>query len=86
MACVAWTGYEQHELTPAPLHSSRQVQYTSNTAASSGLKDHLLATAPKKIVCVDIDPWLGMQASGGISSGQNGMGRALMAVRDELLQ
>ena len=46
----------------------------------------LLETAPKRIVCVDIDPWLGMQASDGISSGQNGMGRALMATRDMLLQ
>ena len=35
-------------------------------------------------VCVDLGPWLGMQAAGGISAGQNGMGRALMAVRDEL--
>lgn len=44
----------------------------------------LLETAPKLIVCVDIDPWLGMQAAGGLSSGQNGMGKALMATRDAL--
>ena len=62
-----------------------RTQYLGDAAATSGLKAHLLETAPKTIVCVDIDPWLGMQASGGLSAGQNGMGRALMAVRDELL-
>ena len=62
------------------------VQYRTEAAAQSGLKAHLLETHPKTIICVDIDPWLGMQASGGISSGQNGMGRALMATRDELLR
>ena len=35
------------------------------------------------VVCVDVDPWLGMQAAGGISSGQNRFGMALMALRDE---
>ena len=50
-----------------------------------GLKQHLVDTHPKLIVCVDIDPWLGMQAAGGISAGQNGMGRALVAMRDELM-
>ena len=51
-----------------------------------GLKAHLLSTSPKTIVCVDIDPWLGMQAAGGISAGQNGMGKALMRTRDALMQ
>jgi len=62
-----------------------RVQYSSEAAAASGLKAALLETAPKTIVCVDIDPWLGMQASGGISAGQNGVGRALMATREALL-
>ena len=61
------------------------VQYRTRAAADSGLRAHLLETTPKTIVCVDIDPWLGMQAAGGISSGQNGMGKALMKTRDELL-
>jgi hypothetical protein len=47
---------------------------------------HLLETAPKTIICVDIDPWLGMQAAGGLSVGQNGMGRALMATRAALME
>jgi len=62
-----------------------EAQYCSEAAETSGLKAHLIETAPKTIICVDIDPWLGMQASGGISSGQNGMGRALMALRAKLL-
>ena len=32
----------------------------------------------------DVDPWLGMQAASGISSGQNVFGKALMAERAEL--
>ena len=62
------------------------VQYRSEAARTSGLVAHLIATSPKTIVCVDIDPWLGMQASGGISAGQNGMGKALMRARDELMR
>ena len=62
-----------------------EVQYRTEAAATSGLRRHLLDTSPKRVVCVDIDPWLGMQAAGGISAGQNGMGRALMATRDALL-
>ena len=61
------------------------VQYRTEAAHTSGLRAHLLATSPKTIVCVDTDPWLGMQASGGISAGQNGMGKALMHTRDQLL-
>jgi predicted NAD-dependent protein-ADP-ribosyltransferase YbiA (DUF1768 family) len=60
-------------------------QYSSDAAVSSGLRMHLLDTAPKTIICVDIDPWLGMQAAGGLSVGQNGMGRALMATRAALM-
>ena len=61
------------------------VQYRTEAAATSGLRAHLLETAPKTLICVDIDPWLGMQASGGISAGQNGLGKALMKTREELL-
>ena len=63
-----------------------EAMYRTEAAATSGLRAALLATAPKTIVCVDIDPWLGMQAAGGISAGQNGMGKALMATRDALLR
>ena len=106
---------------PRPFPTIPCCRYTSEAAAAAGLADHLRATHPKTVVCVDIDPWLGMQvttctacsnvppcvharvhpsrvpgvcvdlgpwlgmqAAGGISAGQNGMGRALMAVRDEL--
>lgn len=62
------------------------LQYRTGAAATSGLRAHLLETSPKTIICVDLDPWLGMQASGGISAGQNGMGKALMRTRDELLR
>ena len=61
------------------------MQYRTDAARSSGLRALLVQTAPKMLVCVDIDPWLGMQAAGGISSGQNGMGKALMRTRDALI-
>lgn len=50
------------------------------------LKKALEDTAPKTIVCVDIDPWKGMTAAGGIATGQNHFGKALEAVRSELLE
>jgi len=46
--------------------------------------ESLLGTGEKTIVCVDVDPWAGMQAPGGIASGQNHVGKALMAIRAEL--
>jgi len=76
---------ETIERRRALLAEAIDAQYRSEAAASSGLKAHLLETSPKRVVCVDIDPWLGMQAAGGISAGQNGMGRALMATREALL-
>ena len=77
---------EPMERRRALLAEAIDAQYRTEGARSSGLTAHLLATAPKLVVCVDIDPWLGMQAAGGISAGQNGMGRALMATREALLQ
>jgi predicted NAD-dependent protein-ADP-ribosyltransferase YbiA (DUF1768 family) len=85
---VAWRAFESEETVErrrALLEEAISAQYRTDVALSSGLREHLLSTHPKTIVCVDIDPWLGMQAAGGISAGQNGMGRALMATREELL-
>ena len=69
----------------AMLAEAIDVQYRTEKAEASGLRAHLLSTSPKTIICVDIDPWLGMQAAGGISAGQNGMGKALMATREALM-
>jgi len=44
----------------------------------------LKATGDKTIVCVDVDPWGCMQAPGGIATGQNHVGKTLMAVREEV--
>ena len=44
----------------------------------------LKETAPKTMVCVDVDPWKGMTAAGGIATGQNYFGKAFEMVRDEL--
>lgn len=68
----------------ALLKRALAAQYATPAAAESGLVAHLLATADQLLVNVDVDPWLGMQAAGGISSGQNVFGKALMALRAEL--
>lgn len=52
-----------------------------DAAFAQAIKD----TGSKMIVCVDIDPWGGMQAPGGIATGQNHVGKTLMTVREELL-
>lgn len=44
----------------------------------------LMATGEKTIVCVDADPWLGMQAPGGVATGANNIGKALEIVRQHL--
>lgn len=44
----------------------------------------LKRTVDKTIVCVDTDAWAGMQAPGGIATGQNHVGKALMTVRGEM--
>ena len=74
---------ETIERRRALLAEAVALQYKSDVAATAGLRQHL-ATHPKKIVCVDIDLWLGM-SGGGHFVRQNGFGRALMAVRDELM-
>eukprot|EP00930_Biecheleria_cincta_P102327 TRINITY_DN94029_c0_g1_i1.p1 TRINITY_DN94029_c0_g1~~TRINITY_DN94029_c0_g1_i1.p1 ORF type:complete len:382 (+),score=73.60 TRINITY_DN94029_c0_g1_i1:176-1321(+) len=48
------------------------------------LKAELLATGHKLIVNIDTDKWAGMSAAGGIPTGQNNVGKALMKIRDEL--
>ncbi|CAE8682546.1 unnamed protein product [Polarella glacialis] len=44
----------------------------------------LLATGEKTLVCLHPDPWAGMQAPGGIPTGQNNVGQVLMEVRQRL--
>jgi len=43
----------------------------------------LLSTEDKTLICVDTNPWVGMQAPGGIATGQNNVGKALMTIREE---
>ena len=52
----------------------------SGTSHIAGTK--MLATihGEKTLVCIDTNPWLGMQASGGIPTGKNHLGKALMVV------
>jgi len=61
-----------------------RAQYTCDAAASSGLRALLLDTGDKMLACIDLNPFLGIQAAGGISTGENCLGKALMAVRAEL--
>jgi len=55
----------------------------ARAAQSPAFVAALLATGDKTVICVDTNPWLGMQAPGGIASGQNNVGKALMVVRQE---
>jgi len=48
------------------------------------LLQELKATRDRTIVAVDTDAWAGMAATGGIQTGQNHMGKALMQIRQEL--
>lgn len=48
------------------------------------LAEILLATGDKTLVCIDMDPWAGMQSLGGIPTGHNNIGKALMTVREGL--
>lgn len=50
----------------------------------SELRDKLLETGDRMLVNVDTDRWTGMSASGGIATGANNMGKALIQVRQEL--
>ena len=65
----------------ALLEAALRAQYLG--AGGGALLSHLLGTGDKLIVNVDVDPWLGMQAAGGISTGQNMLGKALMELRAE---
>ena len=42
-------------------------------------------TEGRELVNVDTDNWAGMAAAGGIATGHNNVGKALMEVRAELL-
>ena len=44
-----------------------------------------METEGRDLVNVDTDNWAGMAAGGGIATGQNNVGKALMEVRAELL-
>eukprot|EP00439_Symbiodinium_sp_Y106_P077837 s1214_g16.t1 len=44
----------------------------------------LQATGEKTLVFADTDPWAGMQAPGGLATGQNAVGKALMELRSHL--
>ena len=48
------------------------------------LAEELVATGDRTIVNADTDSWAGMSAAGGIATGQNNVGKALMQVRGEL--
>lgn len=61
-----------------------RAQFGGEDAAACGLRAYLLSTADQLLACIDLNPWLGIQAAGGISTGENQLGKALMAVRSEL--
>jgi len=48
------------------------------------LRSKLLETGDRLLVNVDTDKWAGMSAAGGIATGDNNVGKALMQVRNEL--
>merc|ERR1711924_13279 len=48
------------------------------------LRDKLLESGDRLIANVGTDRWEGMSAAGGIATGDNNMGKALMQVREEL--
>lgn len=53
-------------------------------AQNAQFVEALIATTDKTLVCLDSDPWAGMQAPDGLPSGQNNVGKALMTLRQEL--
>lgn len=67
----------------ATLVAGVRAKFLSGDAA---FRSALAATKRKLVVNVDPDPWMGMQALGGISSGRNHLGKALTLVRNELLR
>ena len=71
-----------HSIASAsPIAHSAMLFFSPRSSRVSNKKSKL---AHSSLVNVDVDPWLGMQAAGGISSGQNVFGKALMALRAEL--
>jgi len=56
----------------------------AKAAQSDVFKAALVGTGEKMIVLVSTDPWAGMQAPGGIATGQNNVGKCLVALREEL--
>jgi len=56
----------------------------AKAAQHSDFAAALLATGKKTLVSIETDPWAGMQSPGGIPTGQNHYGKALMTVREEL--
>jgi len=50
----------------------------------AALREPLLATGDRLLINVDINKWAGMSAAGGIATGDNNMGKALMKVREDL--
>ena len=60
------------EQRAAAVLSAVRAQYASEAAEGSGLAAHLLATGDKLLACVDLNPWLGIQARGGRGGGGAG--------------
>ncbi|CAJ1357920.1 unnamed protein product [Effrenium voratum] len=56
----------------------------AKAAASSTFVQALRATGSKTLVYLDPDPWAGMTAPGGLATGQNSVGKALMEIRAQL--
>lgn len=56
----------------------------AKAAESSTFKEALLSTGEKTLVYLDTDPWAGMMAPGGLATGQNYVGKALMELRSKL--
>merc|ERR1719253_924936 len=50
----------------------------------ASLRSKLLESGERLLVNVDTDKWAGMSAAGGIATGDNNVGKALMQVRQEL--
>jgi len=80
---VATTGISERA---SLLLDALRAQFGGDAARKSGLISYLLSTGDVLIACVDLDPWLGVQAAGGISTGENRLGKAYMTLRSELQQ
>lgn len=74
--------WDNEKVREAVLMTALLAKFTQHEA----LRTELLGTGGKTIVMVDRDRWLGMSAAGGIPTGKNRMGEALMQVRADLAQ